>query len=446
MKRILVRYLDSPWIPWLVHGVVLVAFIAAWGAPRAALPLATDVLLCAGALSFLGQIAATLWSLGKRRWARGLIAALLLLVNGAASTVVLLLTLGVMAFFHAVTSTDDGFADDLTIPEGIDIALPIEPEPYFQGEPMPGGSDPWQLAVRDALAVAGSDDTSFVPSMPSLRRASTEGADLLLAYLAASPDWHVFEERGHRFASRRWSYHGEPSDTLHGYISEFGGDGGFQTRCLLCLDREQWSGYAVQHAQEGTTPVEPEMSVGNHLHESRVMVECGGVWLEIFEQSSSLERRITKATVATIEQEFATLIADPEGTVSAARERSRALAAGMAIEDGHVIELVNGMQPGIYTVTYSLNPGEPGSVYLKAFEVTQGTPLSADRLAASSRTRTTWSDDPSERFGAKAGFTIYEGDWGKPYAARLEVWFEPDAGEGERKIGERVFRVEGWQR
>jgi hypothetical protein len=58
----------------------------------------------------------------------------------------------------------------------------------------------------------------------------------------------------------------------------------------------------------------------------------------------------------------------------------------------------------------------------------------------------TWSTESSERFGAKAGFMIYEGDWGKPYAARFEVWFKPDSGKTERKLAERVFKIEGWQR
>jgi hypothetical protein len=104
------------------------------------------------------------------------------------------------------------------------------------------------------------------------------------------------------------------------------------------------------------------------------------------------------------------------------------------------------MQPGIYGVAYSLNPGEPGSVYLKAFEVTKCTPLSVDRLETASETRMTWSTDSAERFGTKAGFTIYEGDWGKPYAARFEVWFKPDSGKPERKLAVRVFKIEGWQR
>ena len=76
----------------------------------------------------------------------------------------------------------------------------------------------------------------------------------------------------------------------------------------------------------------------------------------------------------------------------------------------------------------------------------KGTPLSVDRLEIASKTRMTWSTDPLERFGAKAGFTIYEGDWGKPYAAHFEVWFKPDSGKTERKLSERIFKIEGWQR
>ena len=57
-----------------------------------------------------------------------------------------------------------------------------------------------------------------------------------------------------------------------------------------------------------------------------------------------------------------------------------------------------------------------------------------------------WPADSTERFGAKTGFMISEGDWDKPYAARFEVWFKPDSDETERKLAERVFKIEGWQR
>ncbi|MEI8290289.1 MAG: hypothetical protein WCH99_12530 [Verrucomicrobiota bacterium] len=188
------------------------------------------------------------------------------------------------------------------------------------------------------------------------------------------------------------------------------------------------------------------MSRGNNLFESRVMIECGGVWVEIFEQSGKPERRVTKATLTALEKEFSEFEKNPETALAGARARSRELAIRLADKSGQPFRLLTGMQPGMYGVAYSLNPGEPGLVYLKAFEVTKGTPLSVDDLKGASETRMTWSTETAERFGAKAGFTIYEGDWGKPYAARFEVWFKPDSGKTEHKLAERIFKIEGWQR
>jgi hypothetical protein len=83
---------------------------------------------------------------------------------------------------------------------------------------------------------------------------------------------------------------------------------------------------------------------------------------------------------------------------------------------------------------------------IRLWKFPKRTPLSEDRLKEKSETRMAWSADPTERFGAKAGFTVYEGDWDKPYAARFEVWFKPDSGGPERKLAERIFKIEGWQR
>ena len=401
-----------------------------------------NVLFCTVGLAFLGLIAASIWNLIKKRWGKGLINVLLVFGCGGATV----FAFGFLMFTSMFGPSEDGFADNLTIPEGIEIAEPGQDASDTMGVNTAKGTDELQDIVRTALAVPGSDVTEFAPDMPSLRRASTDHAKVFRYYIEASPDWHVFIEQGNRFAARRWSYGGEPRNTLHGYISEFGGDAAFQTRCLICLDRKQWSRYTVQHVEEGAKQVKPKMSLDNNLHESRVMIECGGVWVEVFEQSGKPERRVTKATVTALEKEFSEFERDPKDALARVRARSRELASRLAGKDGHPFRLLTGMQPGIYGVVYSLNPGEPGSVYLKAFEVTKGTLLSVDRLEGTSKTRMTWSAEPSERFGAKSGFTIYEGDWGKPYAARFEVWFQPDSGKTERKLAERIFKIEGWQR
>ncbi len=442
MKRILTLYFSSWWLPALVYicflGCFTITAIPRWK------PLAfvANVLFCIVGLAFLGLIAASIWNLIKKRWGKGIINALLVFGCGAATV----FAFGFLMFASMFGPSEDGFADNLTIPEGIEIAEPDLDASGTMDNGIAEGTDELQDTVRKALAVPGGDVAEFTPDMPSLRRAATDHAKTFRDYIEASPDWHVFVEQRNCFASRRWSYGGEPKDTLHGYISEFGGDSGFQTRCLICLDRKQWSRYSVQHVEEGSKPVKPDMNWDNNLHESRVMIECGRVWVEIFEQSGKLERRVTKATVTALEKEFSEFERDPKAALARVRARSRELASRLAGKDGHPFRLLTGMQPGIYGVVYSLNPGEPGSVYLKAFEVTKGTSLSVDRLEGASKTRMTWSTEPSERFGAKAGFTIYEGDWGKPYAARFEVWFRPDSGRTERKLAERIFKIEGWQR
>ena len=93
-----------------------------------------------------------------------------------------------------------------------------------------------------------------------------------------------------------------------------------------------------------------------------------------------------------------------------------------------------------------VNPGEPGTVYLRAYEVTRKTRLSEDRLYESSNERVGWSGSPDELFLYNTHVTINEGDWGQPYAARFELWFKPESGTPERKILERNFKIEGWQR
>lgn len=428
------------WIPLLV-GVGAMGFLllASGFNESYALNWIAITGVCTTLFYFLVQCVARLL---ERQWKGAFFAFLRLVVL----EILAFLTLGAMIMSSLVGPSEDHFADNLRIPEGIEITEPAPDASDVTGEENVKGTDELQDAVHAALAIPGGNIAEFAPDMPSLRRAATEHAKAFRDYIEASPDWHVFIEQGNRFAARRWSYGGEPRDTLHGYISEFNGDSGFQTRCLICLDRKQWSRYSVQHVEEGSKQVKPKMSWGNNLHESRVMIECGGVWVEIFEQSGKPERRVTKATVTALEKEFSEFERDPEAALAGVRARSRELASRLAGKDGHPFRLLTGMQPGIYGVVYTLNPGEPGSVYLKAFEVTKGTPLSVNRLEGASETRMTWSTKPAERFGAKAGFTIYEGDWGKPYAARFEVWFKPDSGKTERKLAERIFKIEGWQR
>lgn len=109
-------------------------------------------------------------------------------------------------------------------------------------------------------------------------------------------------------------------------------------------------------------------------------------------------------------------------------------------------ELYNSFQPGLYEYDLCIGNIESGTVYLKAFEITQECPLSTDRLPKRSSIKVENRTDGLMIFGTKDNFTIYEGDWGKPYAARFEVWFRPDNNGPERKLLEKNYKIEGWMR
>ncbi|KOS04961.1 hypothetical protein AM493_02085 [Flavobacterium akiainvivens] len=108
-------------------------------------------------------------------------------------------------------------------------------------------------------------------------------------------------------------------------------------------------------------------------------------------------------------------------------------------------EIYNGMQPGIYTYTATVTNLKKGMLYLKAYEVTQNTPLSAERVKHRSIIEIEDTGAPA-LYSLPEYFTIYEGDWGQYYAARFELWYLPAHGGKERKLVEKIYRTEGWMR
>ncbi|TAD95125.1 MAG: hypothetical protein EAZ97_15970 [Bacteroidetes bacterium] len=116
-------------------------------------------------------------------------------------------------------------------------------------------------------------------------------------------------------------------------------------------------------------------------------------------------------------------------------------------------QLDNSVQPGIYSYKIWTRNIEKGYCYLKAFEVTHNDPLSVDRLKERSKIEIYNPKDSiamfsmgKTQYNVDRDFTIYEGDWDKPYAARFEVWFVPAKGGQERKLVEKIFKIEGWMR
>lgn len=108
------------------------------------------------------------------------------------------------------------------------------------------------------------------------------------------------------------------------------------------------------------------------------------------------------------------------------------------------LQIWNGEQGGIYYYAFYWPALSDGEIYLRCFEATKGTELSASSL----KPRTTVRVIGHNEFGqvvSPTEFTIYEGDWEDYYAVRVEVWHKPTGGK-PHKLMEKIYRMEGWMR
>jgi hypothetical protein len=107
-------------------------------------------------------------------------------------------------------------------------------------------------------------------------------------------------------------------------------------------------------------------------------------------------------------------------------------------------QLYNSFQPGLYEYEFWTSKIDSGTIYIKSYEVTQNYPLSTESLPQNSSVKIFNPTDSIVKVGTTKHFTIYEGDWGKPYAARFEIWYKPAIGGQEKKLFEKNYKIEGW--
>ena len=341
----------------------------------------------------------------------------------------------------------DGFADDLTIPDGIEISDPIR----YSEAITPLAQDDFKRRILQTVRKEDSGKATVVATLPNLSLAFASQRDRLERFLASSPAWRVFEVRGNRFATRRWKIGNDWRYEMHGYYSAFDLNStpgqaeplpDFQTRCTLGLSNQPW----VRHVRDATQilagdTVEIESTERFGQQNSLSLISAGTLLVEIFEQTRKTDRSLTNTTIELLDEEAAKIL-----TVNDWDTLTQSLPEGSIRTGKPVFQLCSTGGPGNYDSVAWVNPGEAGTTFVKAFEVTRGDELSATRLRQYGNERIGWSDDPNELFFTNTHFTIHEGDWNQFYAARFELWFEPDSGEPARKLLERNFRIEGWMR
>lgn len=446
MKRFIKAYFNSWWIPILL---VLILSI-----PNSALMMAemnnnvltiyVDIFRYFVQLFVFGIFVAGIWNLYKKRWTKAIINILFVLLP-------FLLLYGMFGV------SEDNFAKNLTIPKDIEVFEPKDRTSNISIDK----NDTFQVAILDSLKNENEANNSIDIGLTSLLELKRKYPNKLNYYLSAHPAWRVFEKDGKLFATRRWMLGKEWNYVLHGYYTDFdmrsfssmGKIPRFQSRVTIGLNGEPWAkpnsfrkSTVMKFGSRGKLESK-SVSMGqqkkSEIERSDLLVENKDITLEIFEESASKSRNMTKSALDYLNNEFSILLY----TIQTGSNSARSLIPKNGIKKGKLVfYLMNAGSPGIYTTHIWSNPGESGKIYLKVFEVTQNIPLSVHRIKKYSNERIGYSDDSSELFFSNGEITIYEGDWGDPYAARFEVWFKPDNGDKERKLLEKVFKIEGWQR
>ncbi|MEM7015310.1 MAG: hypothetical protein AAF585_27955 [Verrucomicrobiota bacterium] len=413
------------WIPFFL---ILGGFPLSIVAYRTANWLGNGIAILGGVSIIFLFVMMIVW-FSRRRKVMGFSSLIILIVS---TILAIPFSAAVLIYFSVVVGDD--FATGLTLPTGVHLEIPKDSHNHTATIP----DDPYQTALLKSLATPGTSDPRITPGIPSLGKLYAGHPDLLMQYLTAHPAWHVHIHRGNKHAMRRWVRNGRWERSLNGYYSAFGSvPHEYQTRTNIGLSGKAWFGRA-QQLRTGSL-VTPIVTLSGSLQQSAIQFDESEIVVELFEQSDALERRLTKTAIAELEKEFGALLADPTWKSAASLLPPGAITTGQPS-----FQLYNAMQPGIYNAEIWCNPGEPGQIYLKAFEITKGTQLSKHELRNDASEFVGWSANSNELFAADVHFTISEGDWGQYYGGRFEVWFKPDAKGPDRKLMDSNWKIEGW--
>jgi hypothetical protein len=315
-------------------------------------------------------------------------------------------------------------------------------------------------------------------------------ADLkvLERHLESSPRWEVREEtrvwakKVVRYAVRLEPVKDPPSEgatahlelipgayrtSLNGFYSDFQAPQVLQRRVIVGLGNEFGLGKTAKasHVAAGKTeaPLLSWRGGDQPGLQSHLVVDGAQGWtIEIFEQSRAARREFTPRALSEVLEELRSALGAREEIV--ANGFSAALLRDTPLRMGEpILDVVQGMQPGIYRVTGWANPGEAGVALLRIVQLgpdskagpamlpaelrgKEGTFLSPEHVEARSRRWMGWSTKGEVLFPYQSEVAVYEGDWKHLQSVRFELWFRPANGGADRKLVESLATISGWER
>lgn len=273
---------------------------------------------------------------------------------------------------------------------------------------------------------------------------------ILFRYLAGNPRWEIREERDVQYAVRLERADAGFETTLNGFYSTYEQGAVRQTRVLISFGKEYGFGRErgnITRTKSGDrdadVTVEAEHS-GTPGNSSYTIIAGGAVFLEIFDQAPEVVRTFTQNAFNEVSAELRDVIAH-RGAIEAGGILPVPNRYPKPLPTKIYFEVKDGVQPGIYLLSASVSPTQPGFVFAKAFNATTGARLSQREIKLRSVRYVGWSEHGKTLFPYGSEVTVYEGDWSSTYEARFELWHRSAAGT-EKKLAEKTRTINGWQR
>lgn len=347
----------------------------------------------------------------------------------------------IIGIFAAGFADNDHFADNLQLPANVVLTEPLDGgyRPTWDEKDV---IDDFQKQVIGAIGKGPTLKLTEECHIPALERLMTTpaGKQKVLDFLAASPDWTLrYNAADHLYATRNSSYSSRLIDCSENHAIfpalnvQTGKREGIhaQYSVRIYFDGLPNRRFARGAKDFGCTIRNQKFSC-DAIH-AETWTKAGSARIYIFDESKFPGRQMTVKIAELIDREFESV------------EKGMDLKKLGRKNSSAEVKIYNGMQGGMYHMDIWCNPGETGTLSVRAKEITQGTRLSEGRLKEH-QVKTYGCREPDVVFHSRIDFTIFEGNWGQYYGANFELWFTPDSGKPSRMLWSGNYRIQGWMR
>jgi len=442
IKRYFSSYSKSIWIPFVTMvcvGILLIIQSTNMNYE----PLSLGLLLFY-LLTLIGILVVAIYQFINKLWLKGVVNLLLFPLSSG----VALIVFGLLIWSALLHDENDTFGKDIIIPSDMKVSEVTKGLTWGLQDDTEGNE---LISVCETQSL----DDENTPQIENITYPSFTGKnrDILLRHLASSAKWRLWEEHGNLLATRRFVVNGNWQTALNGFFSSISIHPRFsprpwvQTRILIAPDSSvshRFLDKKTTYERVGTGIIKINLKQ-EQGQTSYLVLESGQSTIEIMEQTPYRKRSFTQLALQLIKNEFESVLKS-EAVRSKGFDPSLMPVFSVKMEEP-AMQIRQDIQPGIYFVDAFVNPGSKGCIYLKVFEATKNTPLSADSIKHDSNEYIGWSDNPRELFFYNTLITVYEGGWDWTYPARFELWFKPeDPAIPEIKLTEKIFRIYGWDR